>query len=319
MDSVTDPLVSVIIPAYNAERYVAEAIDSVLAQTYPSREIIVVDDGSTDRTAEIVTGYGEAVRLVRQRNKGPAAARNTGIREARGEFIAFLDADDVWTRANLELQLTFLGAHPDHVLSYGWVRFFSGSVAGDLLETAPCRDERPSGHVWADLIRDTIWATGAAVLRASALSQVGLFDESLPIGEDYDLWLRLAAHGKCGYVPYMVAAIRLHDRSTTKTSPFVRVPPAVRVIRQHLQRYPHLAAKLPPRTVRRRIAGCYLSSAVHCIPVHLPGSLLHAAIALVLSPTRPSAALYYGRALGRYSLDFATRRSAGSAVERARR
>ena len=318
MTSSTDPLVSVIIPAYNAERYIAEAIDSVLGQTYSSREIIVVDDGSTDRTAEIVAGYAQTVRLIQQQNRGPAAARNTGIREAHGEFVSFLDADDIWTRENLELQIAFLRRHPDHVLSYGWVRFFSDRPAGDLFETVPCPDKRPTGDVWANLIRDTIWATCAAVLRTSALSQVGVFDEALPIGEDYDLWLRLAAHGKCGYVPYMVAGVRLHPESTTKTSPFVLVPPAVRVIRKHLREQSHLAAKVSAKEVRERIAGCYLSSAVHCLPVHLPGSFLHAALALTLSPKRSSVALLYLRALGRFVLDLPTRRSAASTVKHVR-
>jgi len=104
--------ISVIIPAFNREAYLAQAIESVIAQTLPPDEIIVVDDGSTDRTAEITRSYGERVRCISQENQGPGAARNTGLREAEGSLITFLDSDDIWLDRKIEAQAAFLRTHP---------------------------------------------------------------------------------------------------------------------------------------------------------------------------------------------------------------
>jgi glycosyltransferase involved in cell wall biosynthesis len=104
--------ISVIIPAYNREAYVADAIESAVAQTCPPDEIIVVDDGSTDRTAEIARSYGKQVRCISQENQGTGVARNTGLKEARGSLIAFLDSDDVWLERKLEMQTAYLRTHP---------------------------------------------------------------------------------------------------------------------------------------------------------------------------------------------------------------
>jgi glycosyltransferase involved in cell wall biosynthesis len=105
--------ISVIIPAYNREAYISDAIESILRQTLPPAEIIVVDDGSTDRTAAIALSYGEKVRCISQENQGCGAARNTGLKEARGDLIAFLDSDDIWLDRKLELQSAYLAAHPE--------------------------------------------------------------------------------------------------------------------------------------------------------------------------------------------------------------
>ena len=108
-----DLLISCIVPVYNGARFLAQAIDSILAQTRVDLEIIVVEDGSTDRTPDVAKGYGDRVKYVRQENAGPAAARNRGVAEARGEFIAFLDADDTWAPAKLETQLQWFTDSPN--------------------------------------------------------------------------------------------------------------------------------------------------------------------------------------------------------------
>src|SRR5690242_5053753 len=105
--------VSVIIPAYNSERYIADALRSVLAQTYMPQEIIVVDDGSSDGTARALDPFRSTIRYIYQKNRGEPAARNTGMREAKGDYIAFLDADDLWLPEKLDLQMTYLAAHPE--------------------------------------------------------------------------------------------------------------------------------------------------------------------------------------------------------------
>lgn len=134
---MTQPLISCIIPAYNAAAFLAEAIDSIVAQTYPSIEILVVDDGSTDATAAVMEGYGERIISLHQANAGPAAALNAGIRAARGELIAFLDADDVWVADKLARQAGRLEAQPIDITSGRAQNFWDaamGTPAAELRE-----------------------------------------------------------------------------------------------------------------------------------------------------------------------------------------
>ncbi len=277
--------VSVIIPAYNAERYIADAIESALGQTLPPYEIIVVDDGSTDGTADVVRRYGEPVRLLLQRNRGPAAARNRGLMEARGEFVAFLDADDVWTRRNLELQVAALTASPRACLSYGRIQWFSGRPSASLSETEPSHDPQPAGDVLPVLVLRHLWATPAVVVRRGAVLSVGGFDDALRIGEDYDLWLRLASGGPVAYVPYRVAACRVHGSSATQTSPYYTTPPEWAVIRRCLHRVPGLRECVGARELRRRASRCHLNcSLADAKAQRLAASLLHACIATALNP-----------------------------------
>jgi glycosyltransferase involved in cell wall biosynthesis len=176
------PVVSVLIPAYNAAGCVGRAIESVLAQTVPALEILVVDDGSADNTAEVVARYGPPVRLLRQANAGPAAARNHGAREAHGEWLALLDADDAWLPRKLERQLPYTG----------------GAKVGMVHCWGP-----PGGGTPPDQITfESLWehnciVNSSALIRRSAFQAVGGFDEdrALISVEDYHLWLRLLAAG----------------------------------------------------------------------------------------------------------------------------
>src|SRR5262245_42249310 len=128
-------LVSVVMPVYNGERHLREAIDSVLRQTHRNLELIVVDDGSTDGSAEIARAFGDQVRLIRQANVGSAVARNVGIASARGEFVAFIDADDGWVSNKLELQVRYLVEHPDVGMVYhGWIVWEGDAPALAALE-----------------------------------------------------------------------------------------------------------------------------------------------------------------------------------------
>ncbi|RVU49828.1 glycosyltransferase family 2 protein [Rubrivivax rivuli] len=193
------PQVSVIIPVYNGERFVAEAVNSALAQDYPSKEVLVIDDGSRDRTTNILASYGSTIRVISVPNGGPARARNLGMREAQGEFIAFLDADDVWAHGKLSAQVAHLQAHPETGVCYtgwhvwhstagswhrpeGWPEVFEGVAA------VPAR----SGRIFGDLLLDCRLLTTTVMLRSSIARAEGEFDINLPVGEDYDYWLRLA-------------------------------------------------------------------------------------------------------------------------------
>lgn len=189
---VEPPAVSVVIPAYNAAWCVRKAIASVLAQTFPDFELLVVDDGSTDDTFDVLASYGDAIRVIRQYNGGLSNARNAGIRESRGEFVAFLDADDWWLPDKLVRQVTLLRAEP-----------------GIGFDSTAARVEDPDGrllNLWActactvpllprlfDANGDIAGSGSAVMVRRRLFDSVGGFDESLRSLEDVDMWMRLAA------------------------------------------------------------------------------------------------------------------------------
>ena len=173
--------VSAIIPAYNAARWIARAIDSVLSQTHPVQEIIVVDDGSTDMTPEVVAGFGELVRYIQQSNGGPAKARNTGIRAASGEWVALLDADDAWLPGKIERQLAAVA--PDVVLIHG------GAVG--------IRRGNTERNTFAEMWKRNPILNSSVLVRKDVVDSLGGFDEDpAVIGvEEYNLWLRIAHQG----------------------------------------------------------------------------------------------------------------------------
>ncbi len=211
-------MISVIIATYNRAHYIAEAIRSAQAQTYPEVEIIVADDGSTDNTAEVVAGFGDAVTYVRLPHRGqPAATRNAGLRVARGEFIAFLDSDDFFLPNKLALQLAAFEGHPDAGLVYAngyYFRDHPEHQTGHVLNGLPT----PSGDALADLLRGNFLASPVVLIRRACLDEVGTFDERPDFFavEDYDLWLRIAAHFPVIYAPGDVAAIRRHRTSISR-------------------------------------------------------------------------------------------------------
>jgi glycosyltransferase involved in cell wall biosynthesis len=187
--------VSVIIPTYNREQLVRTAIDSVLQQSYPDTEIVIIDDGSTDATRDSVAGYGDRVRYFHQENRGIAGARNAGIRAARGSYIAFLDSDDYWKPEKLARQMQLFAKHPE----YGLVACQCASVRVD----GSYREKnRPgsSGWVLRELFHKNFIRTSSAVIRAACFDRVGLFDERLRECEEYDLWMRIAARYPIGFI-----------------------------------------------------------------------------------------------------------------------
>jgi glycosyltransferase involved in cell wall biosynthesis len=186
MDTKTVPMVSVIIPCYNHGHFVSEAIDSVLTQTYPYREIIVVDDGSTDRTSEVVAHY-QSVRYVWQRNRGLSAARNRGIQETRGEYVVFLDADDRLLPQHFEISLEAFRSHPDVGWVCGWFRFFGSDPPwryGHRCDPMP-------DHLALLLRSNFIGAHHTVMYRRQILVESGGFDECLKSCEDWEFYLRL--------------------------------------------------------------------------------------------------------------------------------
>ncbi len=205
-----EPTVSVVIPAYNAERYIGETLESVLAQTYRDFEVVVVDDGSTDGTREIVRNYGEPVRLVEQPNSGPAAARNRGIREARGRFIAFIDADDLWHPEKLALQVPKFDS-PQVGLVY--CRVARVDAEGRVIEESVARN--PQGWVFEDFLFRNHCPTSGAVVRKEAFERCGYFPEDMVWAEDWHLWLRIARFYQFAAVEKMLVHHRVHGASLT--------------------------------------------------------------------------------------------------------
>jgi glycosyltransferase involved in cell wall biosynthesis len=182
------PLVSVIIPTYNRCQWLPRAIESVLNQTCAPLELIVVDDGSTDGTSDLLKQYGRDVRTIRQRNKGVSGARNTGIRAASGDLIALLDSDDSWLPEKLEHQAAYFRATPGAMICQTeeiWIR--NGKRVNPKK-----RHRKFSGMIFEKTLPLCLVSPSAVMMRASLFREVGLFDERLPACEDYDLWLRIA-------------------------------------------------------------------------------------------------------------------------------
>ncbi len=200
--STNEPLVSVIMPAFNAEPWIARTLWSVLNQTYDMLQVLVVDDGSSDRTPDIVNAIArrdDRVRLLHQQNAGPAAARNHALREATGAFVAPIDADDVWASTNVERQVTALLARPDALFSYARSVWIDADDA--IISTHD--DAPPPPCTYVDLLRKNIIGNGSAcVFRRDALCAVGGYDARFDRGgEDWLLTLKLAARGPFICVP----------------------------------------------------------------------------------------------------------------------
>lgn len=205
-------LVSAVIPTFNRAELVQRAIDSALAQTLPVDEIVVVDDGSTDRTAEILQSrYGERIRYVRQDNGGVSKARNHGMSLARGQYIALLDSDDVWMPEKTRLQTEFLAAHPHIGMVLCDVRRVD--VSTDREDILRRRDVLPrDGWVLDDLLIDPALVPASAMFRREVVDDVGGFDASLPTAEDIDFHLRVASRWQIGVVEEaLVEAMRGHE------------------------------------------------------------------------------------------------------------
>jgi glycosyltransferase involved in cell wall biosynthesis len=216
------PRVSVVIPAYNSERFIADALRSVVAQTCRPHEIIVVDDGSTDATRAVVAAAGGDIRYVFQPNQGVSAARNTGIATATGELICFLDADDEWELDKLRTQVEFLGKHPDVGLVFSdEVEFdVNGVHCASLLSTSRFCAELSAGGRIADAYRkvlsENFIPTSTVMARRECFVVAGGFDVRLKAAEDRDMWSRIAAHFPVACVPAVLGRKRIVPSSLSR-------------------------------------------------------------------------------------------------------
>jgi glycosyltransferase involved in cell wall biosynthesis len=187
--------ITVIIPVFNRAEMVREALESVQQQTRPPDEIIVVDDGSSDGSATASSAFG-GVDLVRQSNRGISAARNTGIRRARGNYIAFLDSDDLWQKEKLKQQERFMDAHPEIPLCHTDETW----VLRGRRHNPKHYHRKEGGFLFRPSLERCLISPSAVMIRRDLFPVVGLFDESLPVCEDYDLWLRVTARYPVGFL-----------------------------------------------------------------------------------------------------------------------
>jgi GT2 family glycosyltransferase len=182
------PQISVIIPTFNRAWTLARAVDSVLAQTYAPKEVIVVDDGSTDPTPEVLAAYGDRIRVLVQPNRGVSSARNLGIRCSRGEFIALLDSDDQWKPEKLACQAAFFTAHPEAMICQTqeiWIRNGVRVNPGN-------KHKKLSGMIFEPSLHLCLVSPSAVMMKKSLFDIKGMFNEDFPVCEDYDFWLRVS-------------------------------------------------------------------------------------------------------------------------------
>ncbi|MDP9024893.1 MAG: glycosyltransferase [Candidatus Eremiobacteraeota bacterium] len=211
------PLVSCVIPSYNYARYLRAAIESALGQTHRDIEVIVVDDGSTDESIEVLRSYGDRIRWIAQANQGVSAARNAGIREARGEFIGFLDSDDAWRPTKIERQLSLMD-DPEVGLVHCWVCEIDGDgrtlqIVGGGMRGWPLVEH-------AQLQSTVLGGGSGALLRRKCFDELGGFDVKLSMSADWDMWRRVMGKYRVELVEEALLDYRIHAPATQQDTPF---------------------------------------------------------------------------------------------------
>ena len=280
-----EDLVSVIIPAYNRAAYIGEAIDSILAQTWPHYEILVVDDGSTDNTWAILKQY-EAEGKIRlfshpgHVNRGQAASINLGLRHMRGEYVLVLDSDDYVMPEKLEKQVAYLKAHPDVGLVYSNGYFVKAD--GEILWPYHAKDHQDPGDPNAVLLDCYMALPVNALVRRSVYDQVGEFEESFRAAQDHDMLIRMAEVTRFGYIPDFLFCYRRHGDSISAKRQDVRWRTGFEILERAARRYPYRSSTLRKRraVLHYRMAQVSLSSKSYV------SALLHLVKSGLLDPVR---------------------------------
>lgn len=233
------PLISVIVPTHNRADLLPEALRSVLAQTFTDWELIVMDDASTDDTESVVAEFAQRdgrIRYVRnEKNLGIARNRNEGLAQARGRLIAMLDSDDVWLdHWKLEKQADFLATNPGHVIvgTYACVMDENGKNCGSF------EFETSDAAIRAHMLRRNQFVQSSLLYRKVAAMQVGGYDSSYTVADDYDLWLKMGAEGKLAVIPEYMTGYREHSGGITKTKRVLAAREHLSIIRKHKLAYP---------------------------------------------------------------------------------
>lgn len=238
--------ISVIMPCYNAASFVGEAVSCVMNQSYPDVELIVVDDGSTDGSVDILqqlaAQYASRITLLFQDRMGPYPARNLGLEQAKGGYVAFLDADDYWTLDALEKLTVALNHHHADIAYCGWQNIGEGAPGTD----PHIPPDYSQMDTLAEFLRSCPWPIHAALVRREAIDAVKGFSERCFSAMDYDLWLRLYAHTKkIVRVPEVMAFYRWHDKGQISKTRWKQVLDALKVRRDFVTHHPDQVAHLP--------------------------------------------------------------------------
>ena len=265
MDNFDPTMISVVMPCHNAAPYVDEAIDSVLGQSYPHVELVVVDDGSTDGSTEILqrlaTEHPERITLIYQNRAGPFAARNAALAQARGNFIAFLDADDIWHPDALSLMHDALQADPADIAYCGWQDI--GIAATDTSPQIPRQVD--AGAAASQVLEHSVWPINSVLIRRHLIDELRGFSERAPTAMDDDLWLRmLARQPNLVCVPEVLAFHRCHTQSHSRIPRWQQVFDAVAVRRDFARHHPELVAHLPPARLNELLYDPLLREAYRC-------------------------------------------------------
>ena len=302
---INPPQISIVIPAFNAETYFASTLDSVLVQTVTAWELVIVDDGSSDRTAQIAAHYAARdprIRLVSQANQGVSAARNFGfsISSPAAEFLIFLDADDVWEPHALALLCQTLSAHPEAPAAYGLARYIGKN--GEPIEPDICEGhqqfrlglengrvivwppERPTTFA-VEAVMERVMTCGTVLMRREAFSNAGQFDPDLRMWEDWDFWLRLTRLGGLIFADTLILGYRRHDANVSGQRDLLETG-EWRVRRRLLERVQddpqHLALAYLGLAYRHRCAAAHRlhSAKAHCLARRPAAALQDAAAAV---------------------------------------
>ena len=251
------PKVTIIIPAYNKADWTVKTVESVLAQTYSDIEIIVVDDGSTDSTRQALSAFGDKIRYIYKENGGACSARNLGIRLAQGEYIGFLDCDDLYLPQKVELSVKFLEEHPNAGFVHTDAYFINehDTVTGQYKHSWARRE----GKIARQLILKNFICNSTILVRHKALQEAGYFDETIFTPADWDLWLRLAEVAEVGYLNVPLTKYRVVDNYTFNKLEMAEQEEAV-VIEKFFTRNRHLNGFFKRRVkshLHLRFAQCY--------------------------------------------------------------
>jgi len=208
----SEPKVSIIIPTYNQSQYLEEAMESVLNQTYQNIEIIIVDDGSTDNTSEVVKSFDNKIIYIPQKNKGASSARNAGIKKAQGQYVAFLDSDDMWIKNKLEKQIKFIQNNPEiGLLGTGCYQMVDINKM-IYKKIFPAKNE----ILQKDLIKYNPFIQSSVIIKKDVFNHIDLYDEKFKESEDYDLWLRIAQKYKVANLEQALVTKRYYEKGLSK-------------------------------------------------------------------------------------------------------
>jgi|APLak6261660231_1056022.scaffolds.fasta_scaffold10261_1 glycosyltransferase involved in cell wall biosynthesis len=254
---MSDPLVSIIMPVYNGERYISKAIESVLSQTYQNFELIIVNDGSTDNSKAVIDTYlkDPRIRYIEQHNAGVAAARNTAIKKSQGELIGFLDQDDLWLPEKIENQIQYFKNHQNISLVY------SDYIVLNELENSSHRQRDlipfdPSQSNLISIFTQNRIGVLTVLVKKQCVIDSGLLEEELKGTDDYELWLRLALDYEFQYIPLLLATYRWHGKNISSDALHMMTE-ETKAICSFLSKRPDAYKALGKRIIKTRLFNLY--------------------------------------------------------------